>query len=47
MTLVAYSNAGTPALAAIDEAEDEPDKGTAKLRFFNTASNDSGASTPT
>jgi hypothetical protein len=43
MTLVAYSNAGTPALAAIDEAEEEPDKGTAKLRFFNTAANDSGA----
>ena len=43
MTLVAYSNAGTPALAAIDEAEDEPDKGTARLRFFNTAANDSGA----
>ena len=43
MTLVAYSNAGTPALAAIDETESEPDKGEAKLRFFNTASNDSGA----
>jgi hypothetical protein len=43
MTLVAYSNAGTPALAAIDETEEEPDKGFAKLRFFNTAANDSGA----
>ena len=43
MTLVAYSNAGTPALAAIDETEDEPDKGAAKLRFFNTAASDSGA----
>ena len=43
MTLVAYSNAGTPALAEIDETEDEPDKGSAKLRFFNTASSDSGA----
>jgi len=43
MTLVAYSNAGTPTLAEIDETEDEPDKGAAKLRFFNTASSDSGA----
>ena len=42
MTLVAYSNAGTPALAEIDETEDEPDKGFAKVRFFNTASSDSG-----
>ena len=43
LTLVAYSNAGTPALAAIDEEEEEPDKGTAKLRFFNTAASESGA----
>ncbi|MEO5882656.1 MAG: DUF4397 domain-containing protein [Caldimonas sp.] len=43
LTLVAYSNAGTPALAAVDEEEDRPGKGTAKLRFFNTASSDSGA----
>ena len=43
MTLVAYSNAGTPTLAEIDETEDEPDKGSAKLRFFNTAASDSGA----
>ena len=43
MTLVAYSNAGTPTLAEIDETEDEPDKGFAKLRLFNTAASDSGA----
>jgi len=43
LTLVAYSNAGTAALAAVDEDEDRPDKDSAKLRFFNTASNDSGS----
>ncbi|MEP7303727.1 MAG: DUF4397 domain-containing protein [Caldimonas sp.] len=43
LSLVAYSNAGTPALAAVGEEDDRPDKGTAKLRFFNTASSDSGA----
>jgi len=43
LALVAYSNAGTPALAAVDEEEDRPDKGNAKLRFFNTASGDIGS----
>jgi len=43
LSLIAYTNAGTSALAAIDEAEDRPDKGSAKIRFFNTASTDSGA----
>jgi len=42
LSLVAYTNAGTSALAAIDENEDQPDKGSAKVRFFNTASSDSG-----
>ena len=43
LSLVAYTNAGTASLAAIDETEDRPDKGSAKIRFFNTASSDSGA----
>lgn len=43
LSLVAYTSAGTSALAAIDESEDRPDRGSAKVRFFNTASSDSGA----
>lgn len=43
LAVVAYSNAGATALAAVDEEEDRPDKGDAKLRFFNTASSDVGA----
>ncbi len=42
LTLVAYSNAGTPTLAAVVENENEPDKGSAKLRFFNAAATDVG-----
>ncbi|MCE9658538.1 MAG: DUF4397 domain-containing protein [Burkholderiales bacterium] len=40
--IVAYSNGGTPTLTMIDEEEDDADKGSAKLRFFNTAATDSG-----
>ncbi len=43
LSLVAYTNAGTSALAAIDESENRPDKGSAKVRFFNTAPSGSGA----
>jgi hypothetical protein len=43
LSLIAYTSAGTSALAAFDEDEDRPDKGSAKVRFFNTASSDSGA----
>jgi Domain of unknown function (DUF4397) len=43
LSIVAYSDAGTATLAAIDEEEDRPDKGDAKLRFFNTSSSDVGA----
>jgi hypothetical protein len=42
-SLVAYSTASSAALAAIDEEEDQPDKGSAKIRFFHTAAADSGA----
>ena len=41
--IVAYSNGGTPTLTMIDEEEDDPDKGSAKLRFFHTAATDSGS----
>ena len=40
--IVAYSTAGTTTLAIIDEEEDDPDKGSVKLRFFNTAAADAG-----
>ena len=40
--IVAYSNGGTPTLTMIEEEEDDPDKGSAKLRFFHTAATDSG-----
>jgi hypothetical protein len=41
--IVAYSDGGTPTLALLEEEEDEPDKGSAMLRFFNTAATDSGS----
>ena len=41
-TVVAYSNAGTLALAVLSDKESDPSSGNAKIRIFNAASGDTG-----
>ena len=41
-TVVAYSNAGSMALAVLSDKESDPSSGNAKIRLFNAASGDTG-----
>lgn len=41
-TVVAYSNAGSLALALLSDKESDPSSGNAKIRLFNAASGDTG-----
>ena len=41
-TVVAYSNAGSLALAVLSDKESDPSSGNAKIRLFNAASGDTG-----
>ena len=41
-SVVAYSNAGTLALAVLSDKESDPSSGNAKVRIFNAASGDTG-----
>jgi Domain of unknown function (DUF4397) len=42
-TVVAYSNAGSLAVAVLSDKESDPSSGNAKLRIFNAANGDAGA----
>ena len=41
-TVVAYTSGGTMTMSVLDDDEDEPSSGNAKVRFFHTAASDTG-----